>query len=247
MTQALASPPHDAITIVTGATGGIGLPTLNALARQQRPLHLIDLDHSKLQDAKANIDTSVQVTTTVSDLNGLAACEAALPPGDTPIGALVHLAGIFVPHELSASDRPVFERTLQANAINAYDMVTAMMPRLTDNARIVFVSSLAFNRGAPDHPGYSMAKGALVGLSRSLARSLGPRGILVNALAPGIIETSMPAEIIKTRGNAARAVTPLGRFGQPEEVSGVIEFLLSPASSYITGQLINIDGGTVNG
>lgn len=247
MTIASATPPADSITVITGATGGIGLPTIAALAKQQRPLHLIDLDQSKLDAAQTSANSGNKITTSVSNLEGLEACEAALPPGNQKIGALVHLAGIFVPHELTAQDRPIFERTLQANAINAYDMVTAMMPRLADNARIVFVSSLAFNRGAGDYPAYSMAKGALVGLTRALSRSLGGRGILVNALAPGIIETSMPAQVIKTRGDASRRLTALGRFGQPEEVSGVIEFLLSPASSYITGQLINIDGGVTNG
>lgn len=246
MTTASATPPVDSITVITGATGGIGFPTIAALAKQQRPMHLIDLDQLRLDEAQASVNSAVKVTTSVSNLEGLAACEAALPSGDQKFGALVHLAGIFVPHEVTALDRPVFERTMQANATNAYDMVTAMMPRLADNARIVFISSLAFNRGAGDYPAYSMAKGALVGLTRALSRSLGKRGILVNALAPGIIETSMPADIIKTRGDASRRLTALGRFGQPEEVSSVIEFLLSPASSYITGQLINIDGGVAN-
>ncbi len=237
--------PADAITVITGAAGGIGEPTVRALSARGMPMHLLDLDQQRLDKLIAT--TGARATSAASRLEGLEACRAALPPGDTKIGALIHLAGIFVPHDFDESGRLVYEETLQANATNAYDMVSAVLPRLTDNARIVFVSSLAFNRGAADHVSYSMAKGALVGLTRSLSRALGPRGILVNALAPGIIETSMPAHIIKTRGAAALAGTALGRFGQPEEVSGVIEFLLSPAASYITGQVINIDGGTVNG
>nr|WP_254453459.1 SDR family oxidoreductase [Siccirubricoccus sp. G192] len=120
-------------------------------------------------------------------------------------------------------------------------------PRLGQGSRIVFVSSLAFRRGSPDHIAYSMAKGALAGLTRSLSRRLAPERVLVNGLCPGVIETPMPAHVIAARGEAYRASVPLGRFGRPEEVGSVIEFLLSPASSYITGQLINVDGGMING
>lgn len=238
-------PPADAIHVITGAAGGIGEPLVKSMAKSKASMHLIDLDEQKL--AELIVDTDAQATYSASDLTGLEACRAALPPGDKPIASLIHLAGIFVPHEMDNDGREIFAQAIQSNATNAYDMATAALPRLADGARIVFISSLAFNRGAADHVGYSMAKGALVGLTRSLSRSLGARGILVNSLAPGIIETSMAASIIKTRGEAARNNTALGRFGQPEEVSGVIEFLLSPAASYITGQVINIDGGTVNG
>ncbi|MGH1357910.1 MAG: SDR family NAD(P)-dependent oxidoreductase [Burkholderiaceae bacterium] len=238
-------PPEESIHLITGAAGGIGVPTVRALAAKDQAMHLIDLNAQALETLVS--ESNARATWHASDLDGLDACRTALPPGQQPIGSIIHLAGIFVPHQLDDAGREVYSRTIQANATNAYDIVSAALPRLSENARIIFVSSLAFNRGAADHVAYSMAKGALVGLTRSLSRALGPRGILVNALAPGIIETSMPAHVIKTRGAAAKSATALGRFGQPEEVSGVIEFLLSPAASYITGQLINIDGGAVNG
>jgi NAD(P)-dependent dehydrogenase (short-subunit alcohol dehydrogenase family) len=122
-----------------------------------------------------------------------------------------------------------------------------MESRLGKGGRIVFISSLAFNRGSPDHISYSMAKGALVGLTRALSRRFGKKGILVNALAPGIIDTAMPAKIIESRGDELLDSIPLGRFGLPEEIAGVVAFLLSSDSSYITGQLINVDGGIING
>ncbi|MEM6439690.1 MAG: SDR family oxidoreductase [Pseudomonadota bacterium] len=235
------------IAVVTGAGGGIAAPLLPRLAAEGWGLHLTDISQEMLAPALAEARKhDPDATGVVSMLESVEACRAALPPSGA-IHALVHLAGIFVPHSVSEQGRPVYERTMAANADNAFDLVAAADDRLADHARIVFISSLAFSAGSPEHPGYSMAKGALVGLTRALARSHAPRGILVNALAPGIIETGMPAHVIAKDGEAYRKRIPLGRFGAPEEVSGVIAFLLSPDAGYITGQTLRIDGGVTAG
>lgn len=232
--------------VITGAAGGIGIALCERLARDGWRLHLIDIERRRLEGLAQRLpeDTTLAESTLV----GPDACETALPSSIGSIGALVHLAGIFVPHDLGPQDRGVFKDTLQHNAINAWDLTGAAVPRMSEGGRIVYVSSLAFNRGAPDFTGYSMAKGALVGLTRALSRRLAAKGILVNAVAPGIIETPMSPTVIERRGKEELlAGIPLARFGQAGEVASVIAFLMSNDASYITGQLINVDGGIING
>ena len=232
--------------VITGAAGGIGIALSERLAEDGWRLHLIDVRQDRLQNvAKALPDDTTFVE---SKLVGPEACTTALPDTGEEIAALVHLAGIHRPHGLGPEDRDVFAETMQHNAINAFDLTGAAEARMADGGRIVYVSSLAFNRGAPDYAGYSMAKGALVGLTRAMSRRLASRNILVNALAPGIIETPMVPGLIERRGrDALLSEIPLRRFGKPEEIAGVITFLLSDDASYMTGQVINVDGGTING
>jgi len=146
-----------------------------------------------------------------------------------------------------AADHAVWDRAIANNLTNAYDMTSAVAERF-DGAvmcRLVFVSSLAFRRGGVDFVPYSAAKGGIIGMVRALTRRLGDRA-LVNAVAPGIIETSLTADLRARRAEKLMGEIPLGRFGHPREVASVIAFLLGEDSSYVTGQCINIDGGTIN-
>ncbi|MEM6620145.1 MAG: SDR family oxidoreductase [Pseudomonadota bacterium] len=227
------------LAVITGAAGGIGRAIATRLSADGWRLHLIDVREDGLGEFPA-------ATRSISPLDTPEACRAALPKG--PITALVHMAGIFVPDQFPPNDRGIYDAVFSANATNAYDLTAAAAPQITDGGRIVLASSLAFNRGAKDYVAYTMAKGAIAGLARALARRLGPRGITVNAVAPGIIETPMTDDLVAHRGRAkVEAEIPLGRLGQPEDVAGLVRFLIGPDAAYITGQLINVDGGIVNG
>lgn len=230
--------------VITGAAGGIGLALADRLAANGWRLHLCDVDGPRLDAMQRELPESTTICESLLDTPQ--ACQAALPDG--PIDALVHLAGIFEFHELDADDREIYQRTIQHNQTNAYDLTVAIQSQIVDHGRIVYASSLAFNRGAADNVSYAMAKGALVGLTRALSKRLALRGILVNAVAPGLIETPMLRTVMAGRDEQALTESvPLGRLGTAGEVAAVIAFLLSEDASYITGQLINIDGGLING
>ncbi|MDH3666310.1 MAG: SDR family oxidoreductase [Paracoccaceae bacterium] len=224
--------------VITGAAGGIGRALVPLLEGDR--LLLIDRAASGIADLAGE---SGAVHVAGSPLSA-AECAEALGAVDGPIDGFVHLAGTFEPDPALGETPEIWTRTIQNNLENAYNFVTALIPRLPEGGmgRIVLISSLAFRRGGPSHTAYSAAKGGLVGMTRSLARRLGERAT-VNALAPGIIETPMPADLIRERGSALLAENPLGRFGQPHEVATVIRFLLSEDASYINGQTINVDGG----
>jgi 3-oxoacyl-[acyl-carrier protein] reductase len=234
------------LIVITGGAGGIARETATLLLADGAELLLIDPSASVLEASAAGLTPRDHVRTAVSALESPDACAAALAGIEGPIYALVHLAGIFRPDALDPAHRPLWDVTMAANLTNAFDIAAAIRPKLDPETtcRMVFVSSLAFRRGSFDHIAYSAAKGGIVGLVRALARALAPE-VLVNGLAPGIIRTGMPEHMLEVPERRERllAETTLTRFGEAREVATVIRFLLSEDSSFITGQVINVDGG----
>lgn len=232
----------DGIIAITGAAGGIGRALCALLADSGCRLHLIDREDSDVLAFAEGLGATASAETA----GDAAAARAALSPAEGPIHGFVHLAGIMEDDPELGDDPRVWERSIADNLRNAYDFATAVGERLPDAGmgRLVFMSSLAFRRGAVDSVAYSAAKAGLVGVTRALARRFKEQAT-VNALAPGIILTRMPEKVIERRGERLLREIPLGRFGEPREVATVIRFLLSEDASYITGQCINVDGGQV--
>jgi 3-oxoacyl-[acyl-carrier protein] reductase len=232
--------------VVTGGAGGIGIETVRGFMEQGGHVIMADIDEAALERAQQTLGR-VRLGTIASALDTPAECARVIEAAGAPVYALVHLAGLFEPDALDPDDHGVWNRAIAANLTNAYDMAVAFSTRFDrrEPARIVLTSSVAYRRGSAGYPPYAAAKGGVVGLTRSLSRKLAP-DVLVNAIAPGLIETKMAEPTIAQRGEAYLQEIPLQRVGKPSEVASVIRFLCSPDATYVTGQTITIDGGITN-
>jgi 3-oxoacyl-[acyl-carrier protein] reductase len=233
--------------VITGGAGGIGVETARAMLEHGAHVILVDIDADRLAQARLTLGTA-RIGTLQSALDTPQSCAEALEAAGAKVAALIHLAGLFERDPFDANHHAVWDRAIAANLTNAYDLAVAFATRYDNRdgpARIVLTSSVAYRRGSAGYPPYAAAKAGLVGLTRSLARRLAP-DVLVNAVAPGLIDTRMAAGIIAERGEAYRNEIPLKRYGQPAEVASVIRFLCSKDASYVNGQTITVDGGITN-
>ena len=154
---------------------------------------------------------------------------------------VVLAAGIYPEGPLLETSDEEWRRTLAVNLDSAFYLLRAVQPHLDRRGSIVALTSIAGARGSKNHAAYAATKGALLSLVRSMAWELTPAR--VNAVAPGVIETTMTDGLRAQRSEPLLQQTPLGRFGTAEEVAGVIAFLCSPAASFITGEVIHVNGG----
>jgi NAD(P)-dependent dehydrogenase (short-subunit alcohol dehydrogenase family) len=181
---------------------------------------------------------------TAALFDGLAA-EGWAPDIVVPNAGILHLAPV------DALDADAFRRTLEVNLTGAFLTAKAGAARMGAGGRIVFTTSLFGRRGGAGNAAYSASKFGMVGLMESMAADLAPRGIAVNAVAPGQIATEMLDALVEVRlaegrpDPRARLISrlPSGRLGTPEELAGSYVYLASPLSSYVTGQTIVVDGG----
>ena len=232
--------------IVTGGAGGIGVETARTFMEHGGHVVMVDIDEQRLAQAQDTLGR-VRLATYCSAIDTPAACAAAVESAGGPVFALIHLAGLFERDEMDPDNHGVWNRAIAANLTNAYDMAVAFSTRFDrrEPARIVFTSSVAYRRGSIGYPPYAAAKGGIVGLTRSLSRRLAP-DVLVNAIAPGLIDTRMAEPTVAARGPNYADEIPLKRIGRPSEIASVIRFLCSRDSSYLTGQTITVDGGITN-
>ncbi len=162
-----------------------------------------------------------------------------------PVDVLIANAGITRDQLLMRMTDEEYEQVLDINLGGAFRCVRRAskgMIRLR-RGRIVLISSVVALYGGTGQVNYSASKSGLIGMARSVTRELGGRGITANVVAPGFIDTAMTAALPQERQDAYKAAIPAGRFAQPEEVAGVVEFLASPAAAYISGAVVPVDGG----
>jgi 3-oxoacyl-[acyl-carrier protein] reductase len=239
---------EDKCVLITGGGGGIGSALAELVLSMGARVRLIDVSADALAATAARLAGGDRVETRVSDLGSGAACRATLEDGGVPY-AVVHLAGVSLTDLDDLEDDGRWHEIFDANVRNGYLLGRIFHALSTGTAetpgRLVYASSLAYRRGGLDRIAYSSAKGAIAGMVRAMSRRFSPT-VRVNAVAPGVILTPMVTAMLASRGEGLLREIPIGRFAQPSEVATVIEFLLSPASIYVNGQVINVDGGTFN-
>ncbi|MEU7074412.1 SDR family oxidoreductase [Streptomyces narbonensis] len=236
--------------VVTGGGTGIGRAAARLFARDGAEIVLVGRRADVLKETAAALEPArvLTVAADLADTAGALRVLDALPEG--PVDVLVNNAGGVDRDKQPglAGYAESFRRTLDANLVSAAVLTEALWPRLTrPGARVINVGSVAARRGGAD--GYTAAKAGMIGWSQGLARKGGPEGILVNTVAPGYVQDT---EFFTTSGRSARhdalvTETLLGRAGVPDDIGAVIHFLASPEAGWITGQVFDVNGGSVLG
>jgi NAD(P)-dependent dehydrogenase (short-subunit alcohol dehydrogenase family) len=241
---------QDKVAIITGGNSGIGLASAKALVDAGAKVAIFGRDQATLNAAVETLGkNAIGVQGDVTNRADLDRLVATATKAFGKIDIVYANAGVaeFVP--FADVDDGHFDRMFNINVKGVFQTVQAALPALNDGASIVLTTSVGNQMGLPDASVYSAAKAAVRAFARGLSAELVGRNIRVNAVSPGPIATpifnrmGMPAEAVPEVEKQFAAQVPLGRLGSPEEVAAAVLFLASPASSFIVGAEIAVDGG----
>ena len=240
----------DKCALITGATRGIGKQIAITLAKQGYNIALnYRKENEELENTKKEIEKiGVQILAVKGDVANFEACENFVKQVIERFGqidVLVNNAGITKDMLLMRMKKEDFEQVIDTNLVGTFNVTKNVVPYMMKarSGRIINISSVVGISGNAGQTNYSASKAGIIGFTKSLAKEIASRNILVNAVAPGFIETNM-TDVLKddVKQEIAKNI-PLKRMGTTQDVANVVKFLASDDSSYITGQVINVDGG----
>jgi 3-oxoacyl-[acyl-carrier protein] reductase len=231
--------------LVTGASRGIGAATARMLAADGWPVRVnYRSDEAGAKEVVAQIEADGGTATLwQGDVADAADIARIVEPGDEgPVLVLVNNAGVRVDNLSPSLTDEDWATVIDTNLTSTFRATRAALPKMMRArfGRVVNVSSVAGIRANPGQANYSASKAGVIGFTRTVAAEVARRGVTVNAVAPGVIETAFTEDVLE--GDLAKAI-PARRVGTPEEVAACIRFLASPQASYVTGTTLTVDGG----
>jgi len=237
------------VAVVTGGAQGIGYATSERLLRSGAAVVMWDIDAAKLEEAKASLSQVGKVSGYVVELTSdaaVASTTAQTIQDQGHIDILVNNAGITGGNAPTWElDPEVWRRVIEVNLIAPYLTCRAVAPHMTARGwgRIVNVASVAGKEGNPNASHYSASKAGVIALTKSLAKEVATKGVLVNAIAPAVARTAMFAQMTEAHIAYMLGKIPMGRFVEVEEIAAMIAWLSSEDCSFTTGSVFDISGG----
>jgi NAD(P)-dependent dehydrogenase (short-subunit alcohol dehydrogenase family) len=239
------------VALVTGASSGIGAEIARSLGAAGAQVGLVGRSKERLAEAVAAVEaTGAEAASIVADVCADDAPDAIVGELLARFGrldVLVHSAGIYLQASLADSNDEIFDSQWMTNTRAPYRLTRAALAHLGSGSAIVFVSSISGHVGSPNDSAYCASKGAIELIVKALATELAPRGIRVNAVAPGNVRTPMNADILAAPDveREILAATPAGRVGVVTDIGPAVVYLASNASAWTHGASLVIDGGMV--
>jgi NAD(P)-dependent dehydrogenase (short-subunit alcohol dehydrogenase family) len=243
--------------LVTGAAQGIGLAVAKRLAAEGLNVLMVDRNTGTLEQAAAEVGENARLfTVDLSNLEALPSWARTLDPKHGPVEVLVNCAGICPTENTMNSSVETWRKVFDVNVFALFSLCQTFGAIMSDRGRGSIINMASNSGFVPklEQAAYGASKAAVISLTRSLASTLGPQGVRVNAVAPGVIDTPLTQSIAEQR-SAIRGVTPqetlapilgglpLRRMGLAHEVAEVVAFLASDQSAFVTGQTYLVDGG----
>lgn len=235
------------VAIVTGAAGTMGMAAARRLAAGNYKVALLDIAADRLHALAKDLEGSLAIAGDISQPENVSAAVAEIEKKLGPVSVLVNNAGILSNNKSAETTPEEWRKVMSVNLDAAFFLARAVLPGMKQRryGRIVNVCSLAMKSGGlTAGTAYTTSKGAIGALTFSLAREVAAFGVTVNGIAPAYVKTPMVTEqLTEAQRQALLAQIPVGRFCEPEEFAHCVAFLVSPMSGFITGEILDINGG----